>query len=292
MTSGRFHLNGEAAGSEQNSASTSATTTNTTGVVVGADSGGVGSSSSSGALDVRENEKIRTFVFTSRGANTTLQRSERAHTASSSGHSEELEIQIPELLQSGYSFYTWPCAPILAWFLWERRHSLVGKRILELGAGTALPGILASKCGAQVILSDNCILPKSLNHIRRSCAANKLRPGQDIQVIGLSWGLLLNSVFSLGPLDLIIAADCFYDPCVFEDIIVSVSFLLERNPSAKFIFTYQERSADWSIEALLKKWKLCAVQVNSDDIGKASGVDLLDILGGHTIHLIEITRDF
>lgn len=196
-----------------------------------------------------------------------------------------------QLLQSGYSFYTWPCAPILAWFLWERRHSLVGKRILELGAGTALPGILAAKCGAQVILSDNCILPKSLNHIRRSCVVNNLQPGQDIEVKGLSWGLLLNSVFTIGPLDLIIAADCFYDPCVFEDIIVTVAFLLERNPTAKFIFTYQERSADWSIEALLKKWKLCALQINSDDIGKASGVDLLEILGGHTIHLIEITRE-
>lgn len=179
----------------------------------------------------------------------------------------------------------------MAWFLWERRHSLVGKRILELGAGTGLPGILAAKCGAQVLLSDNSILPKSLQHLRRSCTINNLRPGQDIEVIGLSWGLLLNSLWSLGHLDLIIAADCFYDPCVFEDILVTVSFLLERNPSAKFIFTYQERSADWSIEALLKKWKLCALQINSDDIGKASGVDLLEILGGHTIHLIEVSKE-
>ncbi|XP_065362666.1 histone-arginine methyltransferase METTL23 [Calliphora vicina] len=290
MTSGRFNLNGEASDSEQNSASTSSaaatTATNTTGSVAS-----VGSTVSGGTTEVRENEKIRTFVFTSRGSSSSLQRSDRTHQSAAEVHLEELEIKIPELLQSGYSFYTWTCAPILAWFLWERRHSLVGKRILELGAGTALPGILAAKCGAQVILSDNCILPKSLNHIRRSCAVNNLQPGQDIEVIGLSWGLLLNSVFSLGPLDLIIAADCFYDPSVFEDIIVTVSFLLERNPSAKFIVTYQERSADWSIEALLKKWKLCALQINSDDIGKASGVDLLEILGGHTIHLIEISRE-
>ncbi|XP_055851478.1 histone-arginine methyltransferase METTL23 [Episyrphus balteatus] len=203
---------------------------------------------------------------------------------------KSLEILIPELLQSGYSFYTWPCAPILAWFLWERRHSLVGKRVLELGAGTALPGILAAKCGAQVVLSDNCILPKSLAHIRRACLANNLVPGQSIDVIGLSWGLLLNSVFNLGSLDLIIAADCFYDPGVFEDIVVTISFLLDRNPEAKFIFTYQERSADWSIEALLKKWNLHAVQINIDDIGKYSGVDLIELMGGHTIHLVEVSK--
>ena len=196
-----------------------------------------------------------------------------------------------QLLQGGYSFYTWPSAPILAWFLWERRHALNGKRILELGAGTALPGILAAKCGAKVLLSDNCILPKSLAHIRKSCTLNNLRVGQDIEVLGLSWGLLLNSVFSLGPLDLIIAADCFYDPCVFEDIIVSVSFLLQRNPQAKFIFSYQERSADWSIEALLKKWKLSAVPINIDELGQSSGVDVLELMGGHTIHLIEIFKE-
>ncbi|KAM7360151.1 histone-arginine methyltransferase METTL23 [Cochliomyia hominivorax] len=289
MTSGRFHLNGEAGGSNEHNSSTNSNsaTTNTTGVAsVGSNSSSVGQSA-----DIRENEKIRTFVFTSRGGSSSLQRVDRTLPSAATVHIEELEIKIPELLQSGYSFYTWPCAPILAWFLWERRHALVGKRILELGAGTALPGILAAKCGAQVILSDNCILPKSLNHIRRSCTVNNLQPGQDIEVKGLSWGLLLNSVFTIGPLDLIIAADCFYDPCVFEDIIVTVAFLLERNPSAKFIFTYQERSADWSIEALLKKWKLCALQINSDDIGKASGVDLLEILGGHTIHLIEISRE-
>ncbi|XP_005191064.1 histone-arginine methyltransferase METTL23 [Musca domestica] len=283
MTSGRFHINGESApaNSEQHSSNSATATTSAAAATT---------TTSASSNDI--NEKIRLFVFTSRetGSSTNLSTLQRDR-QSSTGILEELEIKIPELLQSGYSFYTWPCSPILAWFLWERRHSLVGKRILELGAGTGLPGILAAKCGAQVLLSDNSILPKSLQHLRRSCTINNLRPGQDIEVIGLSWGLLLNSLWSLGHLDLIIAADCFYDPCVFEDILVTVSFLLERNPSAKFIFTYQERSADWSIEALLKKWKLCALQINSDDIGKASGVDLLEILGGHTIHLIEVSKE-
>ncbi|XP_036328531.1 methyltransferase-like protein 23 [Rhagoletis pomonella] len=236
----------------------------------------------SGGSDIAEH--IRKFVFTNQSASA----SENGVAAESV---ENLEIKIPELLQSGYSFYTWPCAPVLAWFLWERRQNLVGKRVLELGAGTALPGILAAKCGARVILSDNCILPKSLAHIRKSCLANNLVPGKDIEVIGFSWGLLLNSVFNIGSLDLIIGADCFYDPSVFEDILVSISFLLERNTGAKFICTYQERSADWSIEALLKKWKLRAVPIIIDDVGKSSGIDLVELMGGHTIHLIEITRE-
>ncbi|XP_039963309.1 histone-arginine methyltransferase METTL23 [Bactrocera neohumeralis] len=230
-------------------------------------------------------EHIRKFVFTNQ--NTVIS----SDTTALTEPLEKVEVQIPELLQSGYSFYTWPCAPVLAWFLWENRRNLVGKRVLELGAGTALPGILAAKCGARVILSDSCILPKSLAHIRKSCLANNLVPGQDIEVIGLSWGLLLNSVFNIGPLDLIIGADCFYDPSVFEDILVTISFLLERNKDAKFICTYQERSADWSIEALLKKWKLRSVPIIIDNLGKSSGVDLLELMGNHTIHLLEITKE-
>ncbi|CAD6996128.1 methyltransferase-like protein 23 [Ceratitis capitata] len=229
-------------------------------------------------------EHIRKFVFTNQKGNAD-------EGEASDEPIETIEIQIPEILQSGYSFYTWPCAPVLAWFLWERRKNLASKHILELGAGTALPGILAAKCGARVILSDSCILPKSLAHIRKSCLTNNLVPGKDIEVIGVSWGLLLNSVFNIGPLDLIIGADCFYDPSVFEDILVTVSFLLERNPQAKFVCTYQERSADWSIEALLKKWKLRAVPINTDEVGKSSGIDLSEFMGGHTIHLIEITKE-
>uniref|UniRef100_A0A034V5W7 Methyltransferase-like protein 23 n=1 Tax=Bactrocera dorsalis TaxID=27457 RepID=A0A034V5W7_BACDO len=230
-------------------------------------------------------EHIRKFVFTNQKTGIS------SDTTALTEPLEKVEVQIPELLQSGYSFYTWPCAPVLAWFLWENRRNLVGKRVLELGAGTALPGILAAKCGARVILSDSCILPKSLAHIRKSCLANNLVPGQDIEVIGLSWGLLLNSVFNIGPLDLIIGADCFYDPSVFEDILVTISFLLERNKDAKFICTYQERSADWSIEALLKKWKLRSVPIIIDNLGKSSGVDLLELMGNHTIHLLEITKE-
>lgn len=56
-------------------------------------------------------------------------------------------------LQASYSFYTWPSSPILAWFLWENRIELPNKHILELGAGTALPSIVAAKCGARVTIT-------------------------------------------------------------------------------------------------------------------------------------------
>lgn len=178
----------------------------------------------------------------------------------------------------------------MAWFIWDRRHALADKRILEIGAGTALPGILAAKCGAHVTLSDSCTLPKTLANIQRCCTLNGLAPGTDIQVVGLSWGLLLNSVSSYGPIDFIIGSDCFYDPTVFEDILVTISYLLDENKGAKFIFSYQERSTDWSIEALLKKWDLKCAHINIDRIGEDAGVTLTDLMAGHSIYLLEISR--
>ena len=98
----------------------------------------------------------------------------------------------------------------------------------------------------------------------------------------------MENIFNLGPFDLILGSDIFYDPSVFEDILVSVSFILEGSPEARFIFTYQERSADWSIEPLLRKWNLICSPINIENLGKKSGVELHDLLGSHTIHLLEI----
>ncbi|ODM90811.1 Methyltransferase-like protein 23, partial [Orchesella cincta] len=71
-----------------------------------------------------------------------------------------LEVIVPERMQASYGLYVWPSAPILAWYLYEHRQYLPGKRVLELGAGTALPGVVAALLGAQVTLSDSAKLPQ------------------------------------------------------------------------------------------------------------------------------------
>lgn len=116
---------------------------------------------------------------------------------------------------------------------------------------------------------------------------NGLTPGKDIEVTGLTWGLFLNNLFKVGPFDLIISSDCFYDPAIFEDILVTISFFLERD-HCKFLFTYQERSSDWSIEALLKKWNLKANLIDLNSLGAICGIDFTELMGEHSIHLLEI----
>ncbi|KAM5135144.1 histone-arginine methyltransferase METTL23 [Mantella aurantiaca] len=165
----------------------------------------------------------------------------------------ELRLYIPEVLDSDYGMYVWPCALVLAQYIWFHRSVVTGKRVLEVGAGVSLPGVLAAKCEADVILSDSAAMPRCLRNCSRSCRQNHL---SGVPVLGLTWGEISPDLLDLPPIDIVLGSDVFYEPKDFEDVLVTVRFLMERNPKAEFWTTYQVRSEDWSIEALLHKWDL------------------------------------
>ncbi|XP_077107954.1 histone-arginine methyltransferase METTL23 isoform X1 [Ranitomeya variabilis] len=201
--------------------------------------------------------------------------------------SRELRLRIPEVLDSEYGMYVWPSAPVLAQYIWFHRASVNGKRVLEVGAGVSLPGIVAAKCGASVILSDSAALPQCIENGFRSCAQNNLI---GVPVIGLTWGEISPDLLTLPPIDIILGSDVFYEPKDFEDILVTLHFIIKRNPDAEFWTTYQVRSASWSIEALLHKWDLRCLNVplktfNADRECLAGS----SLPGRHTIQMMIIT---
>lgn len=57
-------------------------------------------------------------------------------------------IHLRQLPSSDYGLFVWPSAILLAEFLSYHRRFFHGKRIMELGAGVGLPGIVAAKLGA------------------------------------------------------------------------------------------------------------------------------------------------
>ncbi|XP_036943913.1 methyltransferase-like protein 23 [Acanthopagrus latus] len=200
---------------------------------------------------------------------------------------ESLCVSIPEVLDPQYGMYVWPSAVVLAQYLWTHREQLRDETVLELGAGVSLPGVVAARCGAKVILSDSTRNPLCLENCRRSCEANGLR---DVDVLGLTWGEISPDLVLLPKLDVILGSDVFYEPQDFEDVIVTVAFLLRKNPRAQFWTTYQERSADWSIEALLHRWKMNCVEVGLEtfaaDKPELAGSTLP---GSHSIDMMIIT---
>lgn len=198
-----------------------------------------------------------------------------------------LEVRVPQVLHHQYGMYVWPCAVVLAQYLWFHRKSLLGKAVLEIGAGVSLPGILAAKCGAEVILSDSAELLQCLETCQQSCRINHL---PQVRVIGLTWGHMTQELLALPPQDILLASDVFFEPEDFEDILTTVYFLMQKNPKAQFWCTYQVRSADWSLEALLYKWGMKCVHIplesfdaDKDDIAEST------LPGRHTIEMMVIS---
>ncbi|XP_058845934.1 methyltransferase-like protein 23 isoform X2 [Acipenser ruthenus] len=162
----------------------------------------------------------------------------KAEDQSRSEGARTLRVSIPEVLEPQYGMYVWPCAVVLAQYVWHHKEALQQKSVLEIGAGVSLPGVVAGRCGARVILSDSAELPACLENCRRSCEVNGLR---DVSVVGLTWGQVSPDLLILPALDIILGSDVFYEPEDFEDVLVTVFFLLRRNPQAQFWTTYQER---------------------------------------------------
>ncbi|XP_057780879.1 uncharacterized protein LOC130999367 isoform X2 [Salvia miltiorrhiza] len=123
--------------------------------------------------------------------------------------------------------------------------------IIELGAGTSLPGLVAAKVGADVTLTDDLSKAEVLSNMRRVCNINDLK----CKVLGVTWGVFEAPIFTLHP-KIILGADVLYDTSAFDDLFSTVTFLLQKCPDSVFITTYHNRSGHHLIEFLMEKWRL------------------------------------
>ncbi|CAG8691633.1 17345_t:CDS:2, partial [Cetraspora pellucida] len=216
------------------------------------------------------------------------------HFGNNSHGNEYRAVVIKELLHSSYGCYIWPSAFVLAEYIWDRRNLFKDKTILELGAGTSLPGFLCASLSPQthVILTDQSDYPQILENIYDGARLNRLLLTSDdifagslrpnIWIRGLNWGefclgnqgkdkseegnllqLLRDIEQNNRKLDWILGSDTFYDPKDFADIIATIAYILNYHaPKAKFLTSYQERSSKRTIQYLLDKWKLKCRQIS------------------------------
>ena len=106
-----------------------------------------------------------------------------------------------------YGVMLWPASIALAHHLLARGEQLQGKRVLELGAGTGMPGIIAASFGAQVLQVDRDQLAL---HV---CTLNKERNAvTSVEARKAEWETFQSDV----PFDLILGADILYAPGMHE----------------------------------------------------------------------------
>lgn len=92
------------------------------------------------------------------------------HTEAVLTHDEEARFLAAAATRLPYGVVLWPAAIALAHDLAARADALRGRRVLELGAGTGLPGIVAASLGARVVQTDRQELAMSV--CRRNAALN------------------------------------------------------------------------------------------------------------------------
>lgn len=106
-----------------------------------------------------------------------------------------------------YGAMLWPSSIALAHDLFARSEQLADKRVLELGAGTGLPGIVAESLGASVLQVDRNQVALHLCRMNAQRNAN-----QRVQVREEDW----ESFHSETAFDFIIGADVLYAASLHE----------------------------------------------------------------------------
>lgn len=131
--------------------------------------------------------------------------------------------------ENGTGSSVWDAAIALSMLLEKSREPL-GKRVLELGAGTGLCGIYASTLGASsVVLTD---LGECLPLLKRNATS------YPCTVEELCWGTTPQH-----PVDLVLCADCLLPGAthLFEPLAVTLRSLLSLTTDAAALFAYEER---------------------------------------------------
>ena len=185
-----------------------------------------------------------------------------------------------------FGLKTWIASEVLAQHLhvhWRTRYrqsTSVTTRVLELGAGTGLPGLLLAQLGSEVVLTDAAEEPEVLGNLRGLIEPkNNSTPTKNTfvpRVEALTWGRLDEHALNLANerFHLILGADVLYAKAKdFDKLFATVRLLLlkgeeyccekdckSKNETEKqkpvFLTAYKHRASHRSIESVLVSQKL------------------------------------
>jgi predicted nicotinamide N-methyase len=143
-------------------------------------------------------------------------------------------------------------------------------RVVDLGCGLGLPGIVAARGGARVTFVDR--IPAPLAFVRASLAANGLAAG-DAVVADVTAGALR------GRFDLLLAAELVYDRATFAPLAAALAGLVARDGRVLLADAERIDTRDFypALEAAGLRWRATTTVVREEGLPV-------------TVRLVEATR--
>ena len=155
------------------------------------------------------------------------------HTGAVLSHDDEDRFLRGDQLRLPYGIALWPAAIALAHELAER--SLQGVRLLELGAGTGLPGIVAATLGARVVQTDKNAAALVV------CRRNAERNGAVLEQRAADW----TTWEETGTYDFIVGADILYAESLHPQL--QHIFMTNLAPGGRLLLSDPLRPASFAL---------------------------------------------
>ncbi|XP_016531517.1 protein-lysine methyltransferase METTL21B isoform X2 [Poecilia formosa] len=138
------------------------------------------------------------------------------------------ELRIKQLFGAnlGVAAPVWEAALHLCRYFEDQSVELRGRRVIELGAGTGVVGILAARLGAEVTVTD---LPLALPQLRANVSANVPPagwPSAPPAVLPLCWGE--DHLAFPSDWDLVLCADIVYLPETYPLLVETLAHLCKN----------------------------------------------------------------
>jgi len=124
----------------------------------------------------------------------------------------------------------------------KEREKIKGCRVLELGAGTGILGLVLSAClDCKVVMTD---LEEVLGNLSRNVSSNPLLPGcaGSVRVLPFDWNDIgSDKIISCGPFDLIVGTDVAYSETLNPVLLRCAASLARASEAASVIFVNELR---------------------------------------------------